>query len=462
MPQSNKIHFSISERKVFLRVLDMVFVLAGFYLLSGFFDYTYFTFSSPKSLTWILLLIFYINFFGEIFEMYQLKIASDIYLTLRSVFITIIFTTIFYVFTPVLSPELPENRIQIAYFILVLLGSIILNRWLYIKLIFAPRFSKNILIIANSETVEKLLNLTKMDLKSNHFVGYISNKQISEADIPYINIDSINLENYVNEHYVNEIIVASTKLNLDYNKINMQLIELFESGMIVRSVDDFIEEETSRISEDHLSEDFYNNFTFSKSHQNNLYVVFRRFLDIIFSLIGIVVLIVLIPLIFIGNLAGNRGKLFYKQQRVGKKGKDFFIVKFRTMISNSEKNGAVWAEKNDERITPFGKILRKSRIDEIPQFINVLKNDMSLIGPRPERREFVEKLGEELPFYALRHVIKPGLTGWAQVMHPYANTVEDQHKKLLYDLYYIRERNLTMDLKIIMKTISTILFFRGT
>lgn len=462
MPQSNKIHFSISERKVFLRVLDMVFLLAGFYVLTSFFDYSYFTFSSPKSLTWILLLIFYINFFGEIFEMYQLKIASDIYLTLRSVFITIIFTTIFYVFTPVLSPELPENRIQIAYFILVLFGSIILNRWLYIKLIFAPRFSKNILIIANSETVEKLLNLTKMDLKSNHFVGYISNKQIPQADIPYINIDSINLENYVNEHCVNEIIVASTKLNLDYNKINTQLIELFESGMVVRSVDDFIEEETSRISEDHLSEDFYNNFTFSKSHQNNLYVVFRRFLDIIFSLVGIVVLIVLTPLIFIGNLAGNRGKLFYKQQRVGKKGKDFSIVKFRTMISNSEKNGAVWAEKNDERITPFGKILRKSRIDEIPQFINVLKNDMSLIGPRPERREFVEKLGKELPFYALRHVIKPGLTGWAQVMHPYANTVEDQHKKLLYDLYYIRERNLTMDLKIIMKTISTILFFRGT
>jgi len=462
MPQSNKIHFSISERKIYLRVLDLVFVLAGFYVLTSLFDYPYFTFSNPKSLTWILLLIFYINFFGEIFELYQLKIASDVYLTLRSLFITVIFTTIFYVFTPVISPELPENRIQIAYFILVLFGTIFLNRWLYIKLIFAPRFSKNILIIANSETVEKLLFLNKMDLKSNHFVGYISNKQLPQAEIPYINIDLINLENYVNEHYVNEIIVASPKLNLDYNKINTQLIELFESGMIVRSVDDFIEEETSRISEDHLSEDFYNNFTFSKSHQNNLYLAFMRFLDIIFSLVGIIVLMLLTPLIFLGNLVGNKGKLFYKQQRVGKKGKDFVIVKFRTMVSDSEKNGAVWAEKNDERITPFGKILRKSRIDEVPQFINVLKNDMSLIGPRPERREFAEKLGKELPFYALRHVIKPGLTGWAQVMHPYANTVEDQHKKLLYDLYYIRERNLTMDFKIIMKTISTILFFRGT
>jgi len=462
MPQSNNIHFSISERKIYLRILDMVFVLVGFYLLTSFFDYSYFTFSSSKSLTWTLLLIFYIYVFGEIFEMYRLKVASDIYLTLRSIFITIIFTTVFYVFTPVLSPELPGNRIQIAYFLLVLFGAIFLNRWLYIKLIFAPRFSKNILIIANSETVEKLLNLTKIDIKSNHFVGYISNKQLQAAEIPYININSINLDSYVKENFVNEIIVASTKLNLAYNKINTQLIELFESGMIVRSVDDFIEEETNRISEDHLSEDFYNNFTFSKSHQNNLYVAFRRFLDIIFSIMGIVILVVLTPLVFIGNLIGNRGKLFYKQQRVGKKGKEFIIIKFRTMIFNSEENGAVWAEKNDKRVTPFGRILRKSRIDEVPQFLNVLKNDMSLIGPRPERLEFVEKLSKELPFYALRHVIKPGLTGWAQVMHPYANTIADQHKKLLYDLYYIRERNLIMDFKIVIKTISTVLFFRGT
>jgi exopolysaccharide biosynthesis polyprenyl glycosylphosphotransferase len=462
MPHKNKIHFSISERKIYLRIMDIIFVLFCFYLVTVFTDYSYLNLSSPKSLTWMLLLIFYIYFFGEIFEMYQLKVASDIYLTLRSVFITTIFTSVFYVFTPVLSPELPENRIQVAYFVIGLFSAIFFNRWLYIKLIFAPRFSKNILIIANSETVEKLLSLTKIDLKSNHFVGYISNEAIEGAEIPYENINSVAIDKYVKENYVNEIIIASTKLSLSKNKINKQLIELFESGMIVRSIDDFIEEETNRISEDHLSKDFYNNFTFSKSHQNNLYLTFRRFTDILFSLLGIVILIILIPIVFIGNLLGNRGKLLYKQKRVGKKGKEFTIIKFRTMLADSEKNGAVWAEKNDKRITPFGRILRKSRIDEVPQFINVLKNDMSIIGPRPERREFVEKLAKELPFYTLRHVIKPGLTGWAQVMHPYANTMQDQHIKLLYDLYYIRERNLIMDFKIIIKTISTVLFFRGT
>lgn len=462
MPQPKNIHFSISERKIYLRIMDIIFVLFCFYLVTVFTDYTYLNFSSPKSLTWTLLLIFYLYFFGEIFEMYQLKVASDIYLTLRSVFITIIFTSIFYVFTPILSPELPENRIQVAYFVLGLFSAIFLNRWLYIKLIFAPRFSKNILIIANSETVEKLLKINKIDLKSNRFIGYISNKSITDKEIPFVNINTVNLESYVQKYFVNEIIVASTKLNLIQNKINNQLIDLFEKGMVVRSIDDFIEEETSRISEDHLSEDFYNNFSFSKSHQNNLYLTFRRGFDLFFSMIGILFFLLLIPFVLIGNIIGNRGKLLYKQIRVGKHGKKFTIIKFRTMIANSEKNGAVWARKNDIRITPFGRILRKSRIDEIPQFINVLKNDMSLIGPRPERPEFVEKLEKELPFYAIRHVIKPGLTGWAQVMHPYASTVEDQQKKLMYDLYYIKERNILIDLKIVIKTISTILFFRGT
>ncbi len=132
------------------------------------------------------------------------------------------------------------------------------------------------------------------------------------------------------------------------------------------------------------------------------------------------------------------------------------------MVANAEENGAEWAQKNDSRVTAFGRMMRKARLDEIPQFVNVLKGDMSLIGPRPERPEFVKMLEKELPFYAIRHVVKPGLTGWAQVMYPYARSVNDQHKKLMYDLYYIKERNLLMDLKIVIKTISTILFFRGT
>ena len=158
------------------------------------------------------------------------------------------------------------------------------------------------------------------------------------------------------------------------------------------------------------------------------------------------------------NLLANRGPFFYTQNRVGQKGK---IFKLRSMIVNAETRGAVYAEKNDKRITLFGKFLRNTRIDEFPHFFNILKGDMSIIGPRPERPKFVRDLEEKVPFYAIRHVMKPGLTGWAQVKFPYAGTLEEQEKKLRYDLFYIKEQCILLDFKIIIRTITTVLFFKG-
>lgn len=459
---AEKFYFNISERRLYLRVLDIGFMLLGIYVLNNFFKFDYFNFSSPNCNLWISTLIIYLLVFGEIFEMYDLKVASDKYLTFRSAVITVLFTTLFYVFTPVISPILPTNRLQLAYFSLTLLFSILLNRMLYIQLIFSPRFLKNILLIADAGQLKGLVSAIQ-NKETNRIVAYVSNAAMEGyAELPFISDFEANLEEIVRKEGINEIIVSSTNLQFISSALNNQLIVLFEKGMVIRSADNFIEEETHRLSETQLTADFYNYFTFSKSHQNNLYVVFRRVLDVFFSLFGILIFILLIPFIFVGNLIANKGTLLYTQKRVGKKGKKFRIIKFRTMIENAEKNGAEWAQKNDSRVTAFGRILRKARLDEFPQFINVLKGEMSLIGPRPERPEFVRMLEEELPFYAIRHVVKPGLTGWAQVMYPYAHSVDDQHKKLMYDLYYIKERNLVMDLRIVIKTISTILFFRGT
>lgn len=460
--QQNSPHFTISERKLYLRFFDNVFALLGLFLINYIVDFHYFDFRNSNIITWIALLVFYVLFFGQIFEMYNLKVASDKYATFRSLVITVIFTSVFYVFTPVISPILPQNRIQILYFFVTLLVSIFINRFLYIQFIFSPRFLKNILLIGDSELIEAAL-LERDGNQNNCIVGYISDKELEKyPDLQFSSIKNSNLEELAISLGVNEILVCSSTTNTICKKMNAQLIALFEKGMSIQSIDNFLEQETFKISESQLTSNFYNYFSFSKSHQNNLYLVFRRLSDIIFAIIGLLFLAILLPIVFIINLFANKGSLFYFQKRTGKKGKVFQIIKFRSMVANAEKKGAVWAEANDTRITPFGRILRKSRIDEFPQFINVLKGEMSLIGPRPERPEFVKQLEDKLPFYAIRHVIKPGLTGWAQVMHPYANTVEDQHKKLMYDLYYIKERNLIMDLKIVIKTISTILFFRGT
>lgn len=152
----------------------------------------------------------------------------------------------------------------------------------------------------------------------------------------------------------------------------------------------------------------------------------------------------------------DKGPIFYTHERVGLGGKIFKIYKIRSMIIDSEKNGAKWTERNDPRITPIGKITRKLHIDEIPQMINILKGDISLVGPRPERPEFVTQLEALIPHYNLRHIIRPGFTGWAQIKYRYANTIEDSKDKFEYDLYYIKNRNIFLDLGIVLRTIQII------
>ena len=244
-------------------------------------------------------------------------------------------------------------------------------------------------------------------------------------------------------------------------QLNNQLIRLLESGMPIKEYTHVYEELNRKVPVQFIAEDFYRYFPFSRSNQNKLYLFFHRLMDLLLSIIGLLFGLLISPLIILGNVLGNKGPIFYKQERVGKNGRLFNIYKLRSMIIDAEKNGAQYAQKKDTRITTFGKFLRRTRIDEIPQFINVIRGDMSIIGPRPERPMFVKTLSKQIPFYEIRHFIKPGVTGWAQVNAKYGMTQDDALEKLQYDLYYIKRRSFFLDTKIILKTLSTIIFFRG-
>jgi lipopolysaccharide/colanic/teichoic acid biosynthesis glycosyltransferase len=192
-----------------------------------------------------------------------------------------------------------------------------------------------------------------------------------------------------------------------------------------------------------------------------LYILFRRLFDIVVSGIGCMLFLLLIPLVWLGHRF-SPGPLLYRQRRVGKSGKIFHIIKFRSMIDDAEKlTGAVWASKADSRVTTLGRFLRRSRLDELPQFWNILKGEMSLIGPRPERPEFVERLSKEIPYYRIRHAVRPGITGWAQVRYPYGASVEDSVRKLQYDLYYIKHQGPYIDSLILLHTLRVIARFKG-
>lgn len=189
----------------------------------------------------------------------------------------------------------------------------------------------------------------------------------------------------------------------------------------------------------------------------------KRVIDIAAGLVGIVLLVVLAPAVALGDLVANRGPLFFRQERVGKDGTVFSILKFRTMraAGPGEVPSGAWTTKGDARVTPFGRILRRTHLDEVPQFVNILRGELSLVGPRPEQPRYVEELRTKIPFYDVRHLVRPGLTGWAQVKYGYAGSEADALEKLQYEIFYLRRQSSTLDLRIIGRTARHVLGFGG-
>jgi exopolysaccharide biosynthesis polyprenyl glycosylphosphotransferase len=233
---------------------------------------------------------------------------------------------------------------------------------------------------------------------------------------------------------------------------------LHQGGVRVRTVSLFTEEYLGKIPITDL-ERVSLLFDIGEIHRAQ-YVRAKRVVD---SLVGIAAVIVLMPvsaLVLVANLFGNKGSLFYSQVRVGKDGAPFKIYKFRSMVASTGPSD--WTTEDDPRITPFGSFLRRTHLDELPQAWNILRGDLSIVGPRPEQLHYVERLREKIPFYDVRHLVRPGVSGWAQIMYPYGADEEDAREKLQYDLYYLRRQSLMLDLTILARTIRTVVRATGT
>ena len=464
MASKTNIHFEISERKLLLLVFDVVALLFGLYIVSNIFDFDYFMITQERWVS-LLVLILYFLLFSTIFELYNLQKSSRYDTTFQGIVLTVSITVLCYLLTPIFTPELPENRLQIIYFFLAISVAIFLWRCAYIFFISSPRFFKNILLIGNPDEIRIMLEAIQTNTSYYKIVGYINSSSDTTKKVPELaDIDEItnfNLKEIAQERAVSEIIIASNEREELSKPLFDSLISLLETGLPIKEYIQVYEELTYRVPVQYIGKDFYKYFPFSRSNQNKLYLFFHRVFDIVLAVLGLLVSLLFLPFIVIGNLIGNRGPLLYSQERVGKNGVPFKIYKLRSMVIDAEKDGAVWATKNDIRITKFGSFLRKSRLDEVPQFFNVLKGEMSMIGPRPERPSFVKQLSESLTFYEIRHVVKPGVTGWAQVKTDYGASEEDSLRKLQYDLYYIKHRSFFLDVNIVVKTLSTVLFYRG-
>jgi sugar transferase (PEP-CTERM system associated) len=238
-----------------------------------------------------------------------------------------------------------------------------------------------------------------------------------------------------------------------------QLLECKMKGIAIEEGIRFYEHLTGRLQVESLHP---SSLIFSEGFKKSKLTMWtKRASEFALSLIGLTLLSPVILVLSLLIKIDSRGPAFYKQERVGEGGKIFKLIKFRSMVEDAEADGPVWAEKNDKRITRVGRRIRKWRLDEIPQMFNVLKGDMSFVGPRPERRFFVERLTKEIPFYDQRFSVRPGVTGWAQIKYPYGATNKDALEKLKYDLYYIKNLSLLYDLVIIFETIKVVLFGKG-
>jgi lipopolysaccharide/colanic/teichoic acid biosynthesis glycosyltransferase len=234
---------------------------------------------------------------------------------------------------------------------------------------------------------------------------------------------------------------------------------LHRSGVKVRTLAQFYEE---YIGKESLGELTRMTMLFDvRTVHHSTYRRTKRVIDLVGATVGLGLMLVLLPFVFAGNLVGNRGRTLFRQPRVGRDGDVFTMAKFRTMQSGEDISTTTWTAPDDPRITSFGRFLRRSHLDELPQLWNVLKGDLSLVGPRPEQPRYVEELVRKEPAYELRHLVTPGITGWAQVKHRYAATEAEAIEKLQYDLYYLRNQSLSLDLRILSRTVRSVIRQRG-
>jgi exopolysaccharide biosynthesis polyprenyl glycosylphosphotransferase len=310
---------------------------------------------------------------------------------------------------------------------------------------------ERVVFVGENDYTEDLLESVKKDGQ------YVFVTSLNNTDMKALGKEILEL--YNTKKF--DVLVDFTDKLLRDPKITEKLLQYKLEGLQYYNYLEFYETYENKLPISHLSPKWFLENTGFEIYHNNFNLKAKRLLDLLFALlIGIFAAPVIVLAAIIVKLE-SKGPVFFIQERIGEGNKKFNIVKFRSMTTDAEKDGPQWASKNDNRVTKFGKIMRATRIDELPQLWNVLRGEMSFVGPRPEREFFIQQLEKEIPYYNLRHTVKPGLTGWAQVMYPYGASVEDAYRKLQYDLYYIKHHSIPFDVKVLLKTVTIVIFGKG-
>jgi exopolysaccharide biosynthesis polyprenyl glycosylphosphotransferase len=401
------------------------------------------------------------------FDVYDLKIASQFSTAARGLFKAGLVTAGLYLLIPYLTPALPTSCSTLFLFFLFILTFPLVLRAPYLLVMTQPFFNHRALIIGTGSAGQTIVRAL-LGRGDNLFqvLGFADDTQVnndcnahsSQFETNVLG-DRYRLLELIKEHCVTTLILA-----LDHNvdgELLQVLTDSLELGVEILPMPVLYEQLTGRVPIEHVGDNWYIVIPILHPGTSALYQMSKRVMDIVLASIGLILLAPVFPFIAMAIYLESPGPIFYTQERVGKGGRVFRAFKFRSMVPDAEKGDAVWAEKNDQRVTWVGSLLRKTHVDEFPQFLNIIKGEMSAVGPRPERPEFVEELAREIPFYRVRHAVKPGMAGWGLVKQGYGASKEDAFVKLQYDLYYIKHQSIWLDTIILIKTIIDTFTFRG-
>lgn len=466
--QSNAWRIKPSERRFLLFLVDLIVTVASLVLAMYIWSRAdpRFTFNWEFVLTqpptwyfflpvlWLLLLS----------ELYDNRRSNRLPEVLKGIGMAVAVSAIIYLGIFFLSKPNSLPRLGVAFFFLFAAFFTLSWRLIYIRIFTAPSFMRRMLVVGAGRAGSELVTIIKgLWPQPFYLVGYIDddeNKQGSEVAGLTVLGGGKDLLQLIDEYHVSDIIFAiSGEMQDDTFKA---LLTAEENGVEITTMPVVYEQLLGRVPIFLLPSDWVLRSFVDAAHSAGAYELGKRLLDLLGSLVGLLILAFFMPMISLAILLDSGGPVLYSQIRMGKNNRPYNIIKFRTMRKDAESDGVARpAAENDQRVTRVGRILRKSHLDELPQFINVLKGEMSLVGPRPERPELIEKLQTKVPFYRARQFVKPGVTGWAQVNFHYASTVEDTAVKLEYDLYYIKHRNLLLDITILIRTVGAAIGLRG-
>jgi len=395
----------------------------------------------------------------DLYDFQEIRKRGILYIrTLQALGLTsIVLAAIFYAF-----PDMLFGRGVFLISLLFMLSTMILWRVFVMWLIGHPRLAERVLILGTeSNAVALAREAIERPEQGYKIIGFVGDDPhlVGQSLInPTVLGLTCELEEIVSRHHISRIVLA-----INERRGRMPLDSLVEmklrDGLAIEESDSFYERLTGKVSTSSLRPSWL--ILSGPSRRIVFYSQLRRLLDVSLSTLG---LFLSLPIMLVTALAiklESKGPILYRQTRVGQRNRNFTIMKFRSMRVDAEPDGPVWAEEDDPRITRVGRIIRKLRIDELPQFVNIIRGDMAFVGPRPERPEFVAQLAKQIPYYSQRHLVKPGLTGWAQIRYPYCASVEDAIQKLQYDIYYIKNQSLLLDVITLFETVRIVLFGRG-